>query len=491
MIVRNEAHQLADCLESVHPLFDEIIVVDTGSTDGTCEVARQFTNHVHPFAWCDDFSAARNESLRHATGEWVFWLDADDRLTAPSAEKLARLFARLNGQPAVYLMDTICKARTREESDRRLSHVRLFRRHPAIAWKRRVHERLDPWPVDLGHEVFFSDVQIEHVGYQRRSLVQQKLQRNFRLLQMEYAVRPDDPDTLLDLAVNYSKRGKLKPARQMLCRLFETGDHEKVCTRRAFTTHAEVELQAGRLQSAVDATARGLIFFPADEHLAYLQAEALFQLGEVEAARLVLVGIITQAPAAPQLAFGSPRDIRRRLAPLGLGEVLRVQGALQQAEAVLRAITRDFPDDPAAWQYLARVYINAGDRQKFEEARDRLQEIPEAQYWPPLLDAGWELARGEPQRAERMIEESIEIAPHVAFPRLLRAQCLSRRGAPLPEQLQAYGDVLRLQPANYHALTMVRRLREDVGGLSAPPAVAEVQPAISWGPELGVAVAGS
>src|SRR5579863_6345186 len=83
MIVRNEEKNLAACLRSVADLMDEIVVVDTGSTDRTRDVARRFRARVVDFPWIDNFAAARNESLRHATGNWIFWLDADERLTRP------------------------------------------------------------------------------------------------------------------------------------------------------------------------------------------------------------------------------------------------------------------------------------------------------------------------------------------------------------------------------------------------------------------------
>src|SRR5262245_32171671 len=105
MIVRNEEPQLADCLAPLADLFDEIIVVDTGSTDATKEVAARFTPHVFDFAWCDDFSAARNESLRRASGDWIFWLDADDRLTPENIERLRQLLDSLDQRRGAYLME--------------------------------------------------------------------------------------------------------------------------------------------------------------------------------------------------------------------------------------------------------------------------------------------------------------------------------------------------------------------------------------------------
>ena len=96
MIVRNEEENLPACLASAADLVDEVVVVDTGSRDRTREVAAGFGARVYEFPWVDDFAAARNESLRHATGDWVFWLDADDRLDGDNRGRLKTLFAGLN-----------------------------------------------------------------------------------------------------------------------------------------------------------------------------------------------------------------------------------------------------------------------------------------------------------------------------------------------------------------------------------------------------------
>src|SRR5262249_25313011 len=88
MIVRNEEANLPECLESVADLVDEMIVVDTGSNDRTKEVALNCGAKVFDFPWVDHFAAARNESLRYATGRWIFWLDADDCLDEENRTKL-------------------------------------------------------------------------------------------------------------------------------------------------------------------------------------------------------------------------------------------------------------------------------------------------------------------------------------------------------------------------------------------------------------------
>jgi GT2 family glycosyltransferase len=91
VIARNEESNLPNCLASVRGLFDEIVVIDTGSHDRTAEIARSFGAKVFDFPWVDDFGAARNEALARATGDFAFWLDADDVLDPPQREKLRAL----------------------------------------------------------------------------------------------------------------------------------------------------------------------------------------------------------------------------------------------------------------------------------------------------------------------------------------------------------------------------------------------------------------
>ncbi|MDL2259215.1 glycosyltransferase family 2 protein, partial [Eubacteriales bacterium OttesenSCG-928-K08] len=91
MIVRNEEATLARCLNSIKGVADEIIIVDTGSTDTTVDVAKYFTDKVYSFEWVDDFSAARNFSFSKATMEYLLWLDADDVVLPEDREKLIEL----------------------------------------------------------------------------------------------------------------------------------------------------------------------------------------------------------------------------------------------------------------------------------------------------------------------------------------------------------------------------------------------------------------
>src|SRR5436305_12332456 len=97
LIVRNEQDNLPRCLNSLRGVVDDLIVVDTGSTDGTVEIAEQFGARVFHFPWCDDFAAARNESLSHVESDWIMWIDADDELVQSQPRALRELCARQPG----------------------------------------------------------------------------------------------------------------------------------------------------------------------------------------------------------------------------------------------------------------------------------------------------------------------------------------------------------------------------------------------------------
>ena len=459
MIVRNEGHQLSNCLSPVAEVFDEIVVVDTGSRDETREVARRFTTKVFDFPWCDDFSAARNESLRHAAGEWIFWLDADDRISPDNIARLRELLSGLDLGPDAYMMETAVRMdRDSRDSERLVSHMRLFRRHPALSWSGRVHEQIRPWPTAIGLEIGSSPVRIEHVGYMEPGLAQRKLRRNIRLLRMDYAINPDDPQILVDLGFATAQGGDFTEARRLLRRVLEQPEQSSFLLLRVLTTLGELETHAGNYLEVTKLMARGLSLFPGDEYLAYMHAEAFYNLGRYDLAKRLLAGIIDGPPQPRGLHVGTPADIKRRLAPLGLGEVLRSERAFGHAETIFREVAEAFHSDASAWYFLGRVYVDVDNRRGLDEMMSRLAGCERGDFYASLLIGAWQLSQRDWKGAEATIDDLICQAPQLLLPRVMRATCLSRRGASAAAQLQAYRDVLRVQPGNTHAVNMVERL---------------------------------
>jgi glycosyltransferase involved in cell wall biosynthesis len=207
LIVRNEEATLGACLASAAGLVDEVIVVDTGSTDRTRDVAARMGARVVEFAWCDDFAAAPNESIRQATGDWIFWLDADERLDADNRRKVAELFAGLGREQAAYLMQQLSATEDPHGSHLAVDQVRLFRRDPALRWRYRVHEQILLAIRAAGHEVRRTDIVIAHAGYEDAAASARKLRRNQALLEREVADLPDDPIPLYQLGLVYQQLG--------------------------------------------------------------------------------------------------------------------------------------------------------------------------------------------------------------------------------------------------------------------------------------------
>jgi predicted Zn-dependent protease len=466
MIVRDEAKQLADCLGPVAPLFDEVVIVDTGSVDETPQIAARYASCVVPFAWCDDFAAARNESLRHARGEWIFWLDADDRLAPEQIAKLRSLLENLDERPRAYLMDTVCPARYACEGVQLLTHVRLFRRHPELRWQGRVHEQLRPPLNDLGYELVYSDVQIEHGGYRDAATRQRKLQRDLRLLRMDYAVAPDDPSTRLHLGMTCFQLGRFDEARQHLRLVLQQASSPGIqgaaaaggCEhlRQVYAALAEIAMRLGQPREALPVLREGLARFADDEYLRYLLAECHYLLDDFAQAQRVLAELIAQ-PAGPRYHGGVPGQIRELMAPRKLADTLRLQGRFGEAEALLRGLLARFPRDTHSWHTLGRIYLDVGDRPRMEQVLASMQDCPQGEIFTALLHALWYLRWGPKEEAGAPIDRAIALAPQMPLPRVLRAEWLIATGAPRQACIQALRDVLRVQPGHGEARQLLER----------------------------------
>ncbi len=157
MIVKNEEEVLAQCLDSVKDICDEIIIADTGSTDRTKEIAGKYTDKIYDFEWIDDFSAARNFAFSKATMDYILWLDADDVLLGEDQEKLKKLKKELTADvDAVSMLYHIAFDEYNQPafSYRR---YRLVKREKNFQWQGAVHEYLA-----VSGNLFDSDVAVTH-----------------------------------------------------------------------------------------------------------------------------------------------------------------------------------------------------------------------------------------------------------------------------------------------------------------------------------------
>lgn len=155
MIVKNEEDTLENCLSSSHTLFDEIIIVDTGSLDKTKEIAKKYTSKIYDFKWEDDFSKARNFSFSKATKDYIMWLDADDIILEEDLKKLIDLKQNLTPD-----IDMVMLKYNMGNSKNSLSYFRerIFKRENNYLWISPIHEVIIP----TGNVIYRDNIAITH-----------------------------------------------------------------------------------------------------------------------------------------------------------------------------------------------------------------------------------------------------------------------------------------------------------------------------------------
>lgn len=152
MIVKNEQEVLARCLDCAVKFADEIIIVDTGSTDQTKSIAHKYTDKVYNFEWCDDFSKARNYSFSKAGGDYIIWLDADDIVTTENISKINQLKSKM--QADIYMCTYNCG---QGKNAMTFYRERILKNDGSHFWQGFIHEA-----IGLKGKVEYTDIAITH-----------------------------------------------------------------------------------------------------------------------------------------------------------------------------------------------------------------------------------------------------------------------------------------------------------------------------------------
>ncbi|HMC90498.1 MAG TPA: glycosyltransferase, partial [Gemmataceae bacterium] len=365
MIVKNEEENLPACLRSVVDLVDETIIVDTGSTDRTKEIAASFGARVFDFPWVDSFAAARNECVRHATRSWIFWMDADDRVEEESRRKLRELFGRLGEENAAYVMHCVCLPDPVTGAATEVHHVRLFPNHPDIRWKYRIHEQILPAVRDRGGLPRFTDVVIHHIGYQDASTLARKRERDLRLLLLEHAEQPDDPFTLFNLASTYVDLKRPADALPLLRKSLERSDPSDSIVRKLYYLIILSHRQLGEKEQALAACREGRSHYPQDMELLSQQAQVHRELGNLPAAEETFLELLA---GEEQAHFASvPVGLRGYWTRNNLASLYWEQKRAAEAEAQWRAALAERPDFSPALFGLAEVFLAQARWPELEE----------------------------------------------------------------------------------------------------------------------------
>lgn len=243
MIVKDEGKCLDRCLRSISDKVDEIIIVDTGSTDDSQAIARRYRAEIIDMEWNGDFSEARNLSLAAASYSWILVLDADEVWTQMECTKTKLLeWLEAGGQEVwgywikvTSLLGTMGEERVTDEV------CRLFRNDPRIAFRGRIHEEAASSiqaiiPGGIGH----SDIEVVHYGYLDDVIAAKgKNERNMQLIRLALQQTPDREEMLYALASEWFQQARYEEAIRLLLPLLaqllpECGYHSDVVLKTAY-----------------------------------------------------------------------------------------------------------------------------------------------------------------------------------------------------------------------------------------------------------------
>lgn len=424
MIVRNEEGRLRNCLASVANLVDEIIVVDTGSTDSTVTIATSFGARIGHFPWVDDFAAARNKSLRLCTGNWVLILDADEAVDsadhpaireACAQDRIPAFFMTLRNyfldSRLVFLDQAIRPNDGRYDQGSEFSYcadfqgLRLCRRFQDLCFEGRIHELLVPYFNQRHLPIGNLEAVIHHFGKVDLAREEKKKIHYLRMARDQVDLDPTNAQSQFNLMTQActAQEWELAIASGLAFLALQARPPETVLTTLAFALQEE-----GRYAEAMPYLKRVLLSSPKHPLALMRLPISLAQTGHAAEALKMLERAIRLQPSLP-----APRMVKAGI-QTDLGQHAEALATLKEGIAAC-------PKDPALRVALIKLDLRLGqEAQAALDAWDALKNIPRGGegHWHALV-AGFLLNSGETAKGRRVLEQGLKLHPtHASLLRL-------------------------------------------------------------------------
>ncbi|MDR2562183.1 MAG: glycosyltransferase [Holophagales bacterium] len=415
MIVKNEEETLAHCLESVKPIVEEMIIVDTGSTDSTIEIAKSFGASVYNFQWCDDFSAARNESLKHCTGEWVLIMDADEAIDPLDHEKIknactspfADAYELTNRD---YMLSSLASTHDSAAVPNRSAYaegrnlpfyaeamsLRLAKRFDWLSFEGRIHETIGNSLEAHGKSVKRLNAVIHHYGQLLTERKGYKSNYYLTLAQLDAEADPENLAAQFHVLQQALVAGQWELALQAAEASINSS--EKVHPFVIFGAGAALQ-ELGRHEEAI-AHFDALLAAAPGHTLAKLRKGASFEaLGNFNVGRQLMEEALEAEPGNVQV-YGSLANLELALNnPDGARQVL-----LKGVETI--------PREPLLYDLLIKIEIERGNQpQAAQDALRGIQNCPSGNTMWYRLAAAHLSSIGERQTAKSILELGLKTFP--------------------------------------------------------------------------------
>ena len=375
---------LPACLESVQEAVDEIIVVDTGSTDKTVQLAERYGASIVHFTWCHDFAAARNAGLEAATGDWILFLDADERIDEQGATELP-IWAQQDGIEGYFLQ--IHNYTGNGSGGVTINPVlRMFRHRTEYRFQGRIHEQIAESIVSQRTEAHFhmTDVIIHHYGYSETIVsAKNKVNRNMELLQQIIEEDPANPFHDYNLGVEYLRMGEVQQALRCFQKSWNGLDPVRVSYAHLVLKYEVRCLQAlGQWEDALEKIAEGRSLYPGYTDLLHAEAFTQNTLGRTEEAEKILQEALHMGPSAEM--YHTEEGIGTFQTLYMLGQYAEQREALEEAvDSYVKAV-RYKPSLLPPLYRISRIL-------QVTRQEERLPELIEARFRIESQEAMWKL----------------------------------------------------------------------------------------------------
>ncbi|MFW5980295.1 MAG: glycosyltransferase [Halanaerobiales bacterium] len=329
MIVKDEEKNIKRCLESVYKYLDEIIIVDTGSSDNTIRIAKEYGAKILEEKWDDDFSKARNKSLEYATGEWILYLDADEYLPLKTAEGLRELVK--DNTITAWIFSIISPINESGDVNKHIN-IRLFRNKKEYYFKGKIHEQIKASILKNNPEesIVNSNLEIYHTGYRidlpnRR----EKTLRNIRILKKELSAKENDSFLNFNLAKSYYVLGMYQLSQKYYQKALDNIKQGCEFTPALYRNYAACLLASGEYNQALKLLKKGILDYQDYPDLYFLFGQIFWELGIIKEAKKYFNYCIQFKEINYQ--YTTTEGVNDFLAWENLGEVCLLENNYQQA----------------------------------------------------------------------------------------------------------------------------------------------------------------
>lgn len=471
MIVKNEERFLRNCLESAKDIVDEIVIVDTGSSDSTLDIAREFNAKIVSHIWEDDFSAARNVSISHATGDWALWLDADEEIGPGTGAAFRETMKNAPANVGAYMVE-ICNylqsTVRKEDTEKAVHHAcRLFRLVPGLRFEGRIHEQNLRSLQQLGYTYARKQgMRIDHFGYAGEIMnLRNKHERFIRMLKREVDECPEEGFRhfhLFNLGNAYFTQGDLHNAAHYLGLAAEKPDVTEEFTVTLFTELATSLHRLGRSPEGLKVCEKADELGLKEPSIEFARGYCLLHVKRYEEAEMAFHAALGMKVEDSEFGRTGDQGVRGFKALYGLGLALVGQDRYQEAIAPCeKALAEQATFNDA--RYLLSIAFTNCDRE--EDALNQLETV--LHYQPDHDDAIRDLAKLRYNRAEYaaalphlrwLVQHQFDDRDNVA--RL--AKCCDELG--LAEEARSYYERLRaMEPGSVEICVNLGRVLAATG----------------------------